>query len=510
MENNKPDLGKPRADMSIDVERRDFATRVEREANHDEPGASPGRLEDGKLEFGGGGALVTAASTAAGASSDAVYTARHLFNVSPTLYAKHSMDFLILRITFALVVLGIFASLVSIISGSSAISGPNEVTILFSLFMLYCTWRLHIWPYAVSIFGCIFVIGVFYSRGVSPFEGRLMYVYLMLGMFVLSAIATWKIHESLIPDDPKAESDEQAAPLPMRAAAEDMRNQGRSDALPEAAAPPLAPETAQAAAPPDVALAAELQTTTGQAVDLAAELQEEPQEEPRTANRTAWLIPGLAIVVAAGAIIACLHFYQQNQRLEAGLQPVAAADANTSNMQADASAMAADVKTFNLQCGVSVSLPRNWVVSTIENDSSLLTVYRYDDAGLSLARLKIISEKIEHANYSLMNIKSLNAKEQSKLTEKMIEGYESPEVEYITNISNRRVVGHRIIDLNGFFTISLTTKGNRGQYKVTEELRCIFFSDHLVSIGLLWGDSAFPLLSQEIAAILNSITPGRE
>ena len=217
-------------------------------------------------------------------------------------------------------------------------------------------------------------------------------------------------------------------------------------------------------------------------------------EKPQTAKSGAWLISGLAIVVAAGAIIACLHFYQQNQRLEKGLQPVAAADANI----------------FNLQNGISVSLPKNWNVFTSRNESNILSAQRSDADGALLGTIKIVSKYIDNVSYNFKDLKDLNAREKAELTEKFIKLSESTELNSAISVENRQVVDCKTIDLNGYFAISITARGKVFQYEVIHEMLEIFFSKHIVSVNLIYFDSALPLFRQEIDAILNSITPGRK
>lgn len=221
---------------------------------------------------------------------------------------------------------------------------------------------------------------------------------------------------------------------------------------------------------------------------------ERPQEKPRASSRIFGLITGLTAVVLAGAVMVCLGLYQQNQRLEKELQP----------------ATTAEVKTFNLQDDISISLPKSWVVSTATNDSNILIAARFNNAGRLIAELKIFSEKLEYSYYNQEYIKNLSAIEKNKLAKEFADIYESSEFDSAVNIENRRIVDYKIINLNGFFTVLLVAKGKFDQDKVTDEARYICFRDHIVSIDLVWFDSNYSLLSLEIDTILKSIIPGRQ
>ena len=221
---------------------------------------------------------------------------------------------------------------------------------------------------------------------------------------------------------------------------------------------------------------------------------ERPQEKPRGPSRISWLITGLATVVIAGAVMVCLGLYQQNQRLEEQAQP----------------ATASELTTFNLQCGISVSLPKNWTISTVEGDSFALDAIRDDDSGAMIAKFEVVSEKMTDVNYSLERIKNLNAKEQVKFAERIAKRYESSELDSDVDIRNRRVIDYEINDMNGFFAVSLTTQEVLGQDKISGKALSIFFEDRVVAIVLVWVESSYSLLRQEIDTILNSIAIDRQ
>lgn len=192
------------------------------------------------------------------------------------------------------------------------------------------------------------------------------------------------------------------------------------------------------------------------------------------------------------------------------MQSGTASGAKTLHAQDNVSAPSSDVNKFNLQCGISVSLPNNRVISTDDSDCSILSAELYNDAGILAADFKIRSGKLENVDYDLKRNKNLNGKEKGEFAEKFVETYASSKYDSILNIENRQVIDHRIINLNGLFAVSLPAKGNMGAYKVTDELRCIFFDEHMASAVLLYFEPDLPLRQSEIDLILGSIAPVRK
>lgn len=88
--------------------------------------------------------------------------------------------------------------------------------------------------------------------------------------------------------------------------------------------------------------------------------------------------------------------------------------------------------------------------------------------------------------------------------------YKSPEMDYITSIKDRQVIGCEIMKINGHSAISLTAQGKFLQYKVIQEMLEIFFGEHIVSIDLICYKSNSPLLHREIVTIFRSIAPARQ
>ena len=125
MENNKPGLEKLRRDMSMNAdepaggapdklstagreafaagERQEaLAAEAERQAKGGGPESSSGRPEADRYGDGNEAAMpLVAVSLPPGT----VYTAKHLFNVSPALYTKHRWEFWVVRICFVVVAL---------------------------------------------------------------------------------------------------------------------------------------------------------------------------------------------------------------------------------------------------------------------------------------------------------------------------------------------------------------------------------------------------------------------
>ena len=425
MENNKPGLEKLRRDMSMNAdepaggapdklstagreafaagERREaLAAEAERQAKGDDPEPSPGRLE---AERGGG----DEGSAAVTASSGAVYTAKHLFNVSPALYAKHRWEFWVVRICFVVVALLVCDCLACMSLKYYINQGlfiiPEALasiyTLVFLLAVLNAMWCLFVQAHIFVVCIIIAIMGIFALIGI-----KFSYYHcILMTICTLSGVSTWRIQKNL-KGKSNAESKEHDVELHGSGVAEDLNHSSRNNAFSEAGAAPLA-------AP---------------AASLGGDPQEKPREEPRTANLAAWPSPGLVAVVIAGVIMMGFYYYQQNQRLEGRA----------------ALATAAGVKTFNLQDGISISLPKSWEVSTTENSSDLLRAVRYDDQGVEVAGLNISSEEI----YNLELLKNLNAQEQNEFAEAMVEVYRSLKFDSRLNMSDGQVTDYKIININ--------------------------------------------------------------
>ena len=379
---------------------------------------------------------------------DTVYTAKHLFSVSPALRAMHFWGLLALRAFFVFMVLFECISIFAIFDPDIQIVTKLAIGlfVIWIFFVLFGIWHLRLWPYVVIM--CLNVISavLLLSRNKIDFIEISSVWWVMTGLFIVFIIITLKIHKDL----------------------------------------------------------------RGNITDERP-LEQEAKSAARAANRRSQLITGLATIAAMGAVMLGVYFYGQNQRMEKGLlQEITNFNLNSIDSQADVSASALDVNTFNLQCGISISLPNNWISSETGDDYSPFTAARLDHIGEFIAAFRIYSVKVEQSGYNSEYVKLLNAEERNKLAKKFVNDYESPEFDSVIGIMDRLVIDYKAVDLNGLFAILITAKGNIGQDKVTNEVRYVISGNNLFFISLVCPEARTSLLQREIDLILNSIAPARK
>lgn len=446
---------------------------------------------------------------------DTVYTAKHLFSISPALRAKRSMGILITRISFVLTCLGllfwIFMFFAALRSNSFYTHKIEYIFwIIYASIAVYAMWRLYLWPYVVVLCINFISIIILILRDFPVFALAGPSEYILLGLTIISAVTTWEIRKDLRADKTGDRPFKPESWSATSSVVENSPNFSDNAVAREAVTVPLVAQAAPVpeaapAWPPVVGMAAETQAAAGQ----AGVPPDAPQAGSCAANRRFWLIPGLVTVAAMTAIMLGVYLYPQNQHPADAPQVRPAAEAGAPGSQKDVTGASLDVNTFNLQDGISVSLPKSWVAIPSENNSYVLYAERYDIMGSIIARFQILSEKIDSL-YNQEYIKNLNAKERGEFAKALAGTYIYPEWDAKINVTNRRVVDYKIIDLNGFFAVALTAKGNWGQDAFNHEVRYIIFDDHLVVAHLLWLGSEPTQLGREIAAILKSIVPGRK